>query len=947
MFIGQTLRSGSRLTLFSVALSATLAACGEGSGSPRGEAAADPPGEAARPLAPAGAAPALPDPGDAVMGFESASAWKASGASVFATAVRTQGSSALALRHAREEAELASDPVSSGAAALAGLGDAGSAMALDVLVPARDGREGDDDGRGGREHRGGGGDHRGDGDHHGGGDHRGRGHGDDKARRDRDRDGEGAASLQLLVSSRSLKLHRVSLGHADLRKARPGIYSTVRFAIPGEVRNKLAGATFDDLVFHIRLRAPGKAHESFAFDNLRVRSPGSPLPGSGRSADLLAILSYAPASSTPGEATFPVGLVQIPESLHVKRGSAGRGHARLQLGFGTSVFTACTFRATHDGTGYRLRGCSGGPRAGDLVAADHARLELADGDPGAGPTKVLAQLAVNPVGDTAGAGIIPPMPTFWGATPDEATAIAIAYFDLVNQGPKREERFIAAPVPDFALRHGDGRPHDNLTGPPPPSDPPFDQEGHLNQGGNWDGYWRLAGSLVADNTANRAKTHFDADLSAHGVAWGNDVEVASVQTTIDTDYGQLDNGLQGSKASGELHLFLFGSEVAGGPFSSGQNFTIDVGDTAAFDLPPVDIWIFTVTLGMRAGVSAKGSGGISPAGFTLVLTPKASVGVHVEGGVSVVVASGTVSADVDLLAVDVPLNAMAGWLVNTDPSVCAASLSFNLGGDLHLTSLGGKVDLNATFGICPFCDHEKYTIYSWDGLDLGTVPLFHVSASAQIFPLPQLLCLQPLLVSIESPTSGAQLVAGVPFAVAGRAAPTPTPTNPAPADIDCSGLSWSTDDPADVFLPAPTGCHPVLVLDGGRLGARTISLHAADAFGETGDAAPVSIQVLGQSGGLQAIITAPADGFSTLLDSNHPVRFSGGASGASPAATLTWTATPKPPPAGPGGPPIPMGTGPFVDFMGTGPGEWTITLMVQDGASSASTSIEVFFTTLT
>ena len=36
------------------------------------------------------------------------------------------------------------------------------------------------------------------------------------------------------------------------------------------------------------------------------------------------------------------------------------------------------------------------------------------------------------------------------------------------------------------------RPHESqVSVSQPPNDPPFDQESHLNLGGNWDAYWRL------------------------------------------------------------------------------------------------------------------------------------------------------------------------------------------------------------------------------------------------------------------------------------------------------------------------------------------------------------------------------------------------------------------------------------------------------------------------
>jgi hypothetical protein len=826
---------------------------------------------------------------------------------------------------------------------LVGLGDERSWLGLDVLVPARD-RDRDsetdeDDGQDGDEDEGGGGGH-----------HGGRhahapvpAHPGDRGDED---EGGGDGAIQLLVSSDSRSLDRVSLGRVRLSRARPGIYFTARFEIPAEVRSKLAGDSFDDLVFTIRLHRPEKAHGTWAFDNLRVRSPGTPPPDSGRSADLLAILTYAPASSTPGEASFPVGLVQVPRDLHLKHGRAGHGSARLELGFGSSFFATCHYRARHDGTGYRIRGCRGGPRSGDLVAADHARLTLLDGDPGAGTTKLLAQLAVNPAGDAAGPGILPPMPTFWGATPAEASAIVTRYFDLINGGgPRTEERWFSTPVPDFALRHGDGSPHDNLTGPPPPNDPPFDQEGHLNQGGNWDGYWRLAGNLNADNTANRAKTHLDATFSTHGVAWGHDVEVASVQTTIDTDYGQLDNGLQGSSANGSLHMYIFGSEIpGGGPFTSGVDFVINAGDTATLDLPSVDIWIFSITMGINAAVSVKGSGGISPAGLALQVTPKASVGVHLEGGVSVVVASGSVSADIDLLSVDTPFHAMAGWIVDTNPGVCAASLAFNLDGDLHLTSLGGKVDLKATFGICPFCDHESWTVFQWTGVDLGTVALFHVSGGTQVFPLPGSLCASPLVAFIDYPPAATAFVAGLPYALHGHATPMPTAANPYPTPLDCSALLWSSDDGADGW--STQGCEPVVAFDTARLGARTVSLHAADGLGDTGNTA-VAVTIVPPAAGLHAYIVQPSPYFLGVDDVDKsltvPFHLVGAATGASPAATFAWTSKVVDPP----GSPVPIGTGSEIDWApGVLPGFPTVfdvTLTVTDGATSASDTVTVAY----
>src|SRR5262249_16684728 len=189
---------------------------------------------------------------------------------------------------------------------------------------------------------------------------------------------------------------------------------------------------------------------------------------------------------TPGVASFPVGLVQVPQSFHVKLGSAGpNGSVQLALGYGATPFVTCTYDAGPDGTAYLLTACSGGVHAGDLISADIAGLTILAGDGAAGRRKIGAQVALNPVGDMAGAGVIPPMPTFWGDPPASASQIVTDYFNAVHaaQPITTEERWIQTPVPEFARRSSDGSPHNNLLGPPPPHDPPFDKEGHLNPGG--------------------------------------------------------------------------------------------------------------------------------------------------------------------------------------------------------------------------------------------------------------------------------------------------------------------------------------------------------------------------------------------------------------------------------------------------------------------------------
>src|SRR5215471_12527370 len=433
-----------------------------------------------------------------ILEFETPAAWRTRHGTAAATDVRTQGTAAYELtvpaRHEQDcdedcdqedddgvATDLTSAPVASTGTALAGIGEAGATFALDVLLPPAP-----------------------------------------APRRE-------AGSLRLVLSCRSRGIHHADLGAVHVSSSEAGIYTTVKFAIPQHVRQALAGAIYDDLTFRLKLKAPRRrsAATRYLFDNLRVHSPGMPPSGPGESVDLVALLSYSPMQSTPGVASFPVGLVQVPQSFHVKLGSAGpSGSVQLDLGYGSTPFVTCTYDAGPDGTAYHLAACSGGVDAGALIGADFASLTILSGDASAGPTKIRAQLALNPVGDTAGAGVIPPMPTFWGDTPASASQIVTDYFNAVHaaQPITTEERWIQTPVPEFARRSSDGSPHNNLLGPPPPHDPPFDQEGHLNPGGLWDAYWRLAGHLTTDNANNDNTTHFDARFSSHVVLWGDDQE---------------------------------------------------------------------------------------------------------------------------------------------------------------------------------------------------------------------------------------------------------------------------------------------------------------------------------------------------------------------------------------------------------------------------------------
>jgi hypothetical protein len=780
---------------------------------------------------------------DQILGFETLAGWSVDGRGASLTTQRTQGDFALALANPKHETDLVSAPVALTAAALAGIADQNSSFAIDVRVPIQLA------------------------------------------------DSDNAGSIQLFVSVPSHGIHRVNLGKFRFQGTRLGLYQTVKFPISDAVRQALSGSSCGALVFHLKLHAP-RASGTYLFDHLRVHAPSTPPAGAGQSVDLVAQLSYAPPASTPGEASFPVGVVQVPQSFHVKLGSAGSGSASLDLGYGSTPFTTCTF-AGH-GDSYVLSSCTGGYQAGDLVGADHARLTIVSGDPSAGTTKVRAQLAVNPLGDIVGPGLLPPMPTWWGDTPSVSSQIVTDYFNTVNTASRTEERWIKTPTPEFARLRSDLSVHDNLTGPPPPNDPDFDQEQHLGSG-NWDAYWRLNGSLSSDFVSNHNKTHFDAALGAHVVLWGNDVEVARAALVTDADNGDVTTpGLDGQSFSGSLHAYLFGAEIpGGGSFDPSGTISFNIQSSNNYDLPPIDIWIFSITIGANASAGVQAAGVVSPAGLNLNITPSASAGAHLEGDVSIGIASGGVSATIDLIKVATPMTASANWLIDTSPTGCAATFTYGLDGRLTLSTLGGEVDLEATFGFCPFCDHESWTLFKWNGLDLGTQTIFHFQDSQSI-GLDHSICILPLSVT-QTPPTPQPVLAQVEVMLHGSAHRPPSAGQPPDLiGIDCQYFSWTSDNPADP-MPLATGtCDPTVKFT--TAGVRTVRLTVTDQYGETGYADQV-INVGPAPAGPIPSITAPvATGGSAIYvvpvpsSLNLPLAGTYDPNGSAGPVVLTWTA---------------------------------------------------------
>jgi hypothetical protein len=739
---------------------------------------------------------------NSIMGFETPFGWMVN-SRASSTSIRTQGMFALELRGPASVTTLTSLPVASTALALAGIGAVGSVFEVDVTLPAQGGNAVNN------------------------------------------------GSLKLSISSPSAGLSNVSLGQVNFNVFRSGIYSTMTFPIPGSVRSALGGAAFNDLSFAFTLNLSNSAG-SYLFDNLRVHSTPpagtSPPPGYGGSLD------FVVTGNTPVAQLFPIGVVQVPDSFHLKMGRARDTTADLAVGYdGTAAFT-CDYRgdpSDPSGASYIFMSCTGGVQPGDLLAADWAQLQILGGD---NSMQLRAQLAMNPVGDLLGAGIIPALPTFWGdfdgcvPAPQpgvivtmsascanqiaQANQIVTTFFNKVTSSTPPPDWIVTA-VPEFALRHDNGASHHPQAIQPTRHDPPFDQEGHMNPGGSFDGYWRLNGDIETNNTATQSTAHFEANFSAHMVLFGEDVNVASLTSVADTSSGQgsfstCDGTRTSPDAVGCLHMFLFGSEIpGGGTGNASTGFNFNLNESQNFDLPPIPIWIFSITLGATASVGVNATGKLAVTGFDVIVTPSASLGAHMSGSVNIVIASGGVDASVDLLDISTPVHANAGWAINILPQYCSSTLNLLLHGDAQISSGGGKVDLVAAFGPCPFCVHESWNLFKWGPLATFTQTLFDLPASVQLFELPTALCKQPLTVTISAPMSP---VLGGGFYWLNGLASSPGGGGYA----DCNNFTWSLNPPPSVTgdqlsPPSGQGCNVSVVFaqPGPTGSSRTLTLSAS------------------------------------------------------------------------------------------------------------------------
>ncbi|MGA3027208.1 MAG: hypothetical protein ABSF98_20820 [Bryobacteraceae bacterium] len=793
----------------------------------------------------ASAAAATPD-SNAIMGFETPAGWMARGVfttTATSTTTRTQGASALAVKDGFLLTTLTSLPVASTATALTGIGTSGATFEVDVQPPPV---------------------------------------------RDNDFDDRFEGSMLLLISCPSRRLPAEVVGTVDLRTLRSGTYNTVKFPIAKSIQSALAGASFNDLTFQFalswQLTNVGKL---YLFDNLRVNSAPvvtatastKPPPGYGGSVTLDA---YG-GSGSPGSQTFPIGPIQVPEDFHLKQGTAGAGSSvKLELGLdGTPSFT-CTYLPDPTDTtdrSYVFSSCTGGTHPGDLVSSNWVLLAIVNGN---SSMRVRAQLAANPMGSQLGSGLLPPMPTFWGdfdtcvpaphagtfltASPSctnqlaEANKIVTAYFNKV-QNANVAPNWIVTPAPDYATHQGIGAPVSLLPvgggGGSSGSTTtfPFNQSGHINQGGSFDAYWELSGNLTdaLPLGTDQATTSVDARFGTHVVLFGDDADIFDIEAALSTATAESYPVVQGPIATGLITSY-FGGEQFPTDCCSFNAGTINLSPSHEkdFDLPPISIWIFDVTTGLTVTGGFNLTGTVQPNDLNVVFTPSVAVGAHVQGSISIIVASGGLDVNVALAAVQAPMTANLAWTFSEDPATCAAKTSGDFNQQLTLSSGGGEVDLVATFGICPLCHDESYTLFKWDPIVSHTWTLFDDPLTGT-HPLPVSDCTKPLSVTIESPAAaGATFPTGLPVSLSGVA------FVQGGSEVPCGDLTW-TFTPTSALLPPVTGCTPTVTFPtpSGTSATWTVNLSAAESFAnsggtitETGSATPVQVTVTTLSGGV-------------------------------------------------------------------------------------------------
>jgi hypothetical protein len=850
----------------------------------------------------------------ASFGFESLSNWTISSGKAALGTPRTQGQTALQLTGPVNFTTITSKPTALTAADLAPLTQPGAFIAIDMALPTQQPNP------------------------------------------------NWFGTTQMYVNCQARAVYSQFLGQIELSGRRLGNFQTYRFAVPTSVQQLLSGHDCSNFILTFIINVPSTGTGTYSVDNLRFKSGSdASSTGTGASVDLLALLTANPVVSTPGTATFTEGRVQVPDTFHVAKGSAGNGQLTLLLADSATDRTTCTYAGGDSGASYKFVSCSRGEKAGDLVIATSAKLTIVSRDISAGDTKVKAQLAINPTGDELVSGLTP-IPTFWGDNAAQVGAISGAYFQRVAQNPQGGAN-VTLTEPAIGTRAANPIRIRNLLDPnsPPlvPNDPPLNQYGDVGGSDLANAYWKLTGNIDGQAPADGSfTTNVDATGTVHGVLLGFDQEVLTGHVVYNSNSGVVTaTGRTGGSATGHADVLLFGNTVASQSLNQSFAKTTLFSDTEGFSLPVISFGIFSVNVGLSATVDVTMQTSAQVDGVSLTLTPQAVVTGSVSADVNILVASGGISANVEIINLELPINVAAVWGIDTNPGNCHGVLAFNINANATVSVGAGSIQAHVTFGNCSFfglCDRESWTITHWGPLLQTTVPFINIDENpAATIPLPTAICDLPLNLSTQCVGDNETIVAGlgVAFGANAEGAPHQTPCPPTmpdclqlniPTPIPCAQRTWTTDDPGATIA--------LLQDDGGGLcptaitfstvaapTQRTVTMTATDGFTPT--TVTKTVNVVPPSGTAPFVrILLPPQGCPTSYPTDAPLALL--ASAVDPnggAITFAWDQ---------GTPPAtfsPIATGNPASWAGTPSDDATTDIRVAatspGGTTTASTGV--------
>lgn len=736
-------------------------------------------------------------------GFESPSLWhvtQGSAKALQASAQRTSGSAALAVVQPSGFTRIDSSPLSSTSPGLAGLAT-GAKVAVDIEIPTQQANA------------------------------------------------YWLGAVQMYFTCPSRNLYNAYLGQVELTGKRTGFYQTIRFAIPDYVASALAGKTFSDLTVGIVIDVPQNSPGTYLVDNLRLKNsvrPPVPTPGAngewtvpeGQSTTLVAWKSMtAGVADQVGTASFTQALVQVPQSLHVVKGAAGGGSATLLLGLTGSTATTCTYRGDSTGANYVVSSCTGGAKAGDLLAADSATLTVVAADAKSPKTKIQAQLALNPAGDDIVQGMTP-IPTWFGGSAAEIAATLDAFIQAEEKWQLTDDVWVHLPTPELNLYDSETT-NDGIPTPAPgDTDPPFKKTGALTNNDMADARWHLNGSIdVNTDSAGTRHTHFDNTAGSDIYILGDKISLFSISATVDATSPSPNAGGDGTSSSKYCYSYIGHTEQCKS-VSGKIGDPVDLfRDSNSITFIEFNWWVFHVAASGGLDIYATVQGNVTPNGLDLVFTPGAALWFKVEAGVAVGFAGGGLWGQVYLFQVDIPITVSASVTANMDPRVCTQTVKESFSGQLKFSALGGKlgyyIEGGLTCGLWDgLCWRHDETVFHWQGLVKTYNIIPAVALVNETTKLPHADCALPgdAAGQIDYPGSGEQFPQGTPSYLLADFSRTivqdPPPDITLPTPLDCKYFTWSSSDPSDVITPSSGQCMPQIVY--GNPGTRTLSVVASD-----------------------------------------------------------------------------------------------------------------------